>query len=77
MKKSNKFPPEVRERAVSMVQEHRGEYRSLRTAIESIAPKMFDHQALHRQTEIARPPLPVLRLFATQLCGMALTVSQL
>lgn len=26
MKKSNKFSPEVRERAVRMVQEHRGEY---------------------------------------------------
>jgi len=25
-KKSNKFSPEVRERAVRMVQEHRGEY---------------------------------------------------
>ena len=28
-KKSNKFSPEVRERAVRMVQEHRGEYPSL------------------------------------------------
>ena len=26
MKKSNKFSPEVRERAVRLVQEHRGEY---------------------------------------------------
>jgi transposase-like protein len=26
MSKSNKFSPEVRERAVRMVQEHRGEY---------------------------------------------------
>ena len=40
MKKSNKFSPEVRERAVRMVQEHRGEYPSLSTAIESIAPKI-------------------------------------
>ena len=39
MKKSNKFSPEVRERAVRMVQEHRGEYPSLWAAIESIAPK--------------------------------------
>ena len=37
MKKSNKFSPEVRERAVRMVQEHRGEYPSLWAAIESIA----------------------------------------
>jgi transposase len=29
MSKSNKFSPEVRERAVRMVQEHRGEYPSL------------------------------------------------
>ena len=40
MKKSNKFSPEVRERAVRMVREHRGEYPSLRAAIESIAPKI-------------------------------------
>lgn len=40
MNKSNKFFPEVRERAVRMVQEHRGESPSLRAAIESIAPKI-------------------------------------
>ena len=40
MKKSNKFSPEVRERAVRMVQEHRGEYPSMWVAIESIAPKI-------------------------------------
>ena len=40
MNKSNKFAPEVRERAVRMVQEHRGEYPSLWAAIESIAPKI-------------------------------------
>ena len=40
MKKSNKFSPEVRERAVRMVQEHRGEYPSLWAAGESIAPKI-------------------------------------
>ncbi len=40
MKKTNKFSPEVRERAVRMVQEQRGEYPSLWTAIESIAPKL-------------------------------------
>ncbi len=40
MKKQNKFSPEVRERAVRMVQEHRGEYPSLWAAIESIAPKI-------------------------------------
>ena len=40
MTKSNKFSPEVRERAVRMVQEHRGEYPSQWAAIESIAPKI-------------------------------------
>jgi transposase-like protein len=40
MSKSNKFSPEVRERAVRMVQEHRGEYPSLWAAVESIAPKI-------------------------------------
>lgn len=37
MKKSNRFLPEVRERAVRMVREHRGDYLSLWAAIESIA----------------------------------------
>ena len=40
MKKSNKFSPEVRERAVRMVQEHRSDYPSLWAAIEAIAPKI-------------------------------------
>ena len=39
-KKSNQFSPEVRERAVRMVQEHRSGYPSLWAAIESIAPKI-------------------------------------
>ena len=40
MNKSNKFSPEVRERAVRLVQEHRGEYPSLWTTVESIALKI-------------------------------------
>jgi transposase len=40
MKKSTKFAPEVRERAVRMVQEHRSEYPSLWATVESIAPKI-------------------------------------
>ncbi|WP_347887816.1 IS3 family transposase [Nitrosomonas europaea] len=38
--KQNKFSPEVRERSVRLVQEHRGEYPSLWAAVESIAPKI-------------------------------------
>lgn len=37
---ANKFSPEVRERAVRLVQEHQGEYPSLWLAVESIAPKI-------------------------------------
>jgi len=40
MNKTNKFSPEVRERAVRLVQEHRGEYSWLWAAVESIAPKI-------------------------------------
>jgi transposase len=39
-KTTNKYSPEVRERAVRLVQEHRGEYPSLWATIESIAPKI-------------------------------------
>ena len=40
MNKSPKFSPEIRERAVRMVQEHREEYPSLWAAVESLAPKI-------------------------------------
>jgi len=40
MNKSKKFSPEIRERAVRMVQEHQGEYSSQWAAVESIAPKI-------------------------------------
>ena len=40
MNKSNKFSPEVRERAVRVVQERRGEYPSLWAAVGSIASKI-------------------------------------
>jgi transposase-like protein len=40
MEKPNKFPPEVRDRAVRLVQEHRGVHASLWAAIESIALKI-------------------------------------
>lgn len=39
-KKSNRFSAEVRQRAVRMVQKHRGEYVYLWAAVESIAPKI-------------------------------------
>lgn len=40
MANQTKFSPEVRERAVRMVQEVRGDYRSLWAAVGSIAPKI-------------------------------------
>lgn len=40
MNKSNKYSPEVKERAVRMVLEHRSEYPSLWATIDSIAPKI-------------------------------------
>jgi len=40
MNKSNKYSPEVKERAVRMVQEHRSDYPSLWATVESIAPKI-------------------------------------
>lgn len=39
-KKSNRFAPEVRERAVRLVQEQREEYPSLWATVQSIAPKI-------------------------------------
>ena len=39
-KTTTPYSPEVRERAVRLVQEHRGEYPSLWATIESIAPKI-------------------------------------
>jgi transposase len=39
-KKSNRFAPEVRERAVRLVQEHRDQYPSLWATVQSIAPKI-------------------------------------
>ena len=56
MRKSPKFSPEVRERAVRMVQEHRHEHPSQWAAIESISSKIgCVPQTLHawvRQHEI-------------------------
>lgn len=57
MNKSNRFSPEVRERAVRMMQEHRGEYPSLWAAIESIAPKIgCVPQTLHEFRIIVTAP---------------------
>ena len=48
MKKSTKYSPEVRERAVRMVFEHRSEHESQWTAIVSIAGKIgCTAQTLH------------------------------
>lgn len=39
-RRANRYPPEMRERAVRMLQEQRSEYRSEYAAINSIAPKI-------------------------------------
>jgi transposase len=56
MSKSNRFSPEVRERAVRMVLDHTEEYSSQWTAIQSIAAKIgCSPETLRRwvrQTEI-------------------------
>ena len=50
MDKSNKFSPEVRKRAVRMVQEHRPDYPSHWAVIESIALKIgCAPQTLHER----------------------------
>lgn len=55
-KKSNRFSLEVRQRAVRLVQEHRGEYVSLWAAIESIAPKIgCVPQTLHEPIFLSWP----------------------
>lgn len=38
--KSNRFPPEVRERAMRLMRDYRGEYQSLWAAVESIVSKI-------------------------------------
>ena len=51
---TNKFSPEVRERAVRMVLEHVGEYPSRWAAVESIAAKIgCAAQTLHEWTKKA------------------------
>jgi transposase-like protein len=40
MTKATRYPPELRERAMRLVREHRDEYRSEWAAIESIAKKL-------------------------------------
>ena len=64
MNKSSKFSPEVRERAVRMVQEHRGEYPSLWAAVESIAPKIPSHPKTRFSRSIPKPALESCRLYA-------------
>ncbi len=45
MANQSSFSPEVRERAVRLVQEHRDEYPSLWAAVVSIAPKIGCNQS--------------------------------
>ena len=57
MTKSNKFSPEVRERAVRMVQEHRGDYPDWVKAglsCRQFGCKQFDLLDIGRRTEQGR-----------------------
>lgn len=75
MKKTSKSPPEVRERAVRMVQEHSGEYPSLRVVIESIAPKIGCvpqtlHESIRKHGSTAvRTPAQAAKSMNTQGAG--------
>ena len=61
MSKSNKFSPEVRERAMRMVQEHRGEYPSLwaasSTTIACLSPSATFRPLRPRQTTTGNSPI--------------------
>jgi transposase-like protein len=55
MNKSARYSPQVRERAVLLVCEHQGEYRSQWAALESIAPSTYyEHKA--READPQRLP---------------------
>ena len=75
MKKSPKFSPEVRERAVRMVLEHRDEHPSLWAAIESIAGKIgCVPQTLHTQGSAKasrRPKLSASRTWSARTANCA------
>ena len=58
IKTTNKFAPEVRERAVRMVLDHEGDHPSRWAAITSIAEKM---KALERENRELRQANEILR----------------
>ena len=63
-KTTNKFSPEVRERAVRMVDEHRADYGSEWAAMTSIAGKIGDKdrlKALEREVKELRRANEILR----------------
>jgi transposase-like protein len=59
MKKTNKFSPEVRERAVRLVHDRCGEHPSLWAAVESVAPKIgcVPQTSVGRRREASEEPL--------------------
>jgi len=68
MNKTNKrYSPEVRERSVRMVLEHRHEYDSQWAAIESVAGKIgYLHWSASSDSSRELPPFPTRHSLATQ-----------
>jgi len=54
MARLSKYSPEVRERAVRMVLEHRDEHDSLWAAVRSIAQEIGGSQAMRTPEELVR-----------------------
>ena len=61
MNKSYKFSPEIRERAVRMVQEHRGNYPSMWVAVEPICLPQIAPPGSRKQASIQLNPCIVMR----------------
>ncbi len=62
MGKINRYSPEVRDRAIRMVTDHRGEYASQWAAIQSVSQKL----GMTEYSRISLPPIPLIRFHLFQ-----------